>query len=537
MAENTTTYTTIIDTQVKGQKEIEDMNKEAEKGAENFKSLRTQIRETTVKLQELADQGKTGTKEFKELSNQLDDLGDAQKRVAFQSGQIEDKLSALPGPIGAIGKGFANAKDAVDTFGKGLAIATGGITLIIGAVIAMKEALGKTKEGQDALNRVSQAFSKVMAPIYATLEKVGIPLFNAFANVVEWVAKKIGQFAEYLGISQSKVKEVYTNIDDVGKKQAEAEKKNQDELAKKAQEAAEKKKKAHEAWVQKQKELEEERIANEKAALEKELKLFEDQQKKFKKLKESGALDPIGLDGLTAKEREAALKAEQKRKEEFAKQQEKLAQDLQKKIADGTIKIGTSTALLVEAQAKSTAQKVSKVDQWLNSEKKKRLDENLQATKAALNIASGLVDEGSNAAKAISIAQTTIDTYQSATAAYKAVAGIPVVGPGLAVAAAAAAIAAGIMNVNKIINTKVPKASEGGTGEGSGGVDITPPSMPALTLPQFNSTGGSNPTSQIAETLAMVTNKPIRAYVVSQDITSQQSLDRRTNSSATFRGG
>ena len=189
-----------------------------------------------------------------------------------------------------------------------------------------------------------------------------------------------------------------------------------------------------------------------------------------------------------------------------------------------------------EAIAKQNANKLSAIDKWLNSEKKQRLDENLAATKAALNIASGLVDEGSNAAKAISIAQTTIDTYQSATAAYKAVAGIPVVGPGLAVAAAAAAIAAGIMNVNKIINTKVPKMNEAGSSSSSSGVDITPPSMPALTIPQFNIGGGANPTSQIAETLAMTTGKPIRAYVVSQDITSQQALDRRTNTAATFRG-
>ena len=229
MADNTTTYTTIIDTQVKGQKEVDDMNQKAEEGAEKFKSLRAQIRETTVKLQELADQGKEGSKEFKQLSNQLDDLQDAQKRVAFQSGQIEDKLAALPGPIGQIGKGFASAKEAVDTFGKGLAIATGGITLIIGAVLAMKDALGKTAEGQKTLNNISQAFSKILAPIFAILEKVGIPLFNKFAEILEFVGDKINKVATFLGISQDKVKEVYKNIDEVGKKQAEEEKKNQDE--------------------------------------------------------------------------------------------------------------------------------------------------------------------------------------------------------------------------------------------------------------------------------------------------------------------
>jgi hypothetical protein len=56
--------------------------------------------------------------------------------------------------------------------------------------------------------------------------------------------------------------------------------------------------------------------------------------------------------------------------------------------------------------------------------------------------------------KPIAIAQATWDTYNSANAAYKAMAGIPVVGPGLGIAAAATAIGAGLANVNSIIKTK-----------------------------------------------------------------------------------
>jgi len=45
-----------------------------------------------------------------------------------------------------------------------------------------------------------------------------------------------------------------------------------------------------------------------------------------------------------------------------------------------------------------------------------------------------------------------------------------------------------------------------------------------------------NPTTQIAQTIGNA-QAPIRAYVVSQDISSQQALDRRTNRAATFVGG
>ena len=46
--------------------------------------------------------------------------------------------------------------------------------------------------------------------------------------------------------------------------------------------------------------------------------------------------------------------------------------------------------------------------------------------------------------------QALVDAYASANAAYKAMAGIPIVGPGLAVAAAAAAVGAGLANVKQI---------------------------------------------------------------------------------------
>jgi len=73
--------------------------------------------------------------------------------------------------------------------------------------------------------------------------------------------------------------------------------------------------------------------------------------------------------------------------------------------------------------------------------------------------------------KAAAISQTVIDTYSSAQAAYKSLAGIPVVGPGLAVAAAASAIAAGLARVAQIRSTPFG----GGTAVTAGGDAITTP--------------------------------------------------------------
>jgi hypothetical protein len=180
MADNTTTYNAVIDVEVQGQGDVDKLGDSVEKNDAKFVSLRRQIRETTVALQAMADQGKAGTKEFKQLSDKLDDLQDQQKRVAFQSAQIEDKLAALPGPIGAIGKQFQVAKESIDTFGKGLAVGLGIIGLIVSAILAMKEALSRTEEGQKTLNKISEAFEKILNGLFAILE----PIANVFADLI-----------------------------------------------------------------------------------------------------------------------------------------------------------------------------------------------------------------------------------------------------------------------------------------------------------------------------------------------------------------
>lgn len=76
---------------------------------------------------------------------------------------------------------------------------------------------------------------------------------------------------------------------------------------------------------------------------------------------------------------------------------------------------------------------------------------------------------GLQAQKAIAIVQTTIKTYESATSAYAAMASIPYVGPALGVAAAGAAIAAGLANVAAITttNANVGNYASGGIVPGS----------------------------------------------------------------------
>lgn len=68
--------------------------------------------------------------------------------------------------------------------------------------------------------------------------------------------------------------------------------------------------------------------------------------------------------------------------------------------------------------------------------------------------------------KAAAIAQTVIATYQSATQAYAAMSKVPYIGPALGIAAAAAAVAAGLANVQQIRSQPEGYATGGYTGDG-----------------------------------------------------------------------
>ncbi len=97
----------------------------------------------------------------------------------------------------------------------------------------------------------------------------------------------------------------------------------------------------------------------------------------------------------------------------------------------------------------------------------KKLDQQKSASKLAIASSTfgNLVEiagKESAAGKAFAIAQTTIDTFVGAQAAFNSLASIPIVGSILGAIAAAAAVAGGIARINKIKNTKAPKAAKGG---------------------------------------------------------------------------
>ena len=126
------------------------------------------------------------------------------------------------------------------------------------------------------------------------------------------------------------------------------------------------------------------------------------------------------------------------------------------------------------------------------------------------------------AGKAAAIAAATIDTYQSATASYKSLAGIPVIGPTLGIAAAGAAIASGLATVKQIVATKTPN----GRGVSAPSISASSSSASAPARPPSFNVVGASETNQLAEAIGGQTKEPVKAYVVSDDVSTAQSLDR-----------
>lgn len=185
MADNTTTYNVVVETEVKGGDEVGQLGNEAEGTGGKFKSLKSQIRETTVQLQKLADEGQQGTAEFEKLRAKLDELNDAQDKVNFQAGQFDDQLASLPGPIGQVGGAIKGFNEGLNKFSLGFKLALGAITLIVGAIAAFRESLSRTEEGQAKLNKITEAFEKIMNGVFAVIEPVAMALADLLTGLLE----------------------------------------------------------------------------------------------------------------------------------------------------------------------------------------------------------------------------------------------------------------------------------------------------------------------------------------------------------------
>ncbi len=153
---------------------------------------------------------------------------------------------------------------------------------------------------------------------------------------------------------------------------------------------------------------------------------------------------------------------------------------------------------------------------------------NLANTENALNSLGALAGEQTAAGKGLAIASATINTYRGVSDALAAKTVTPFE-TALKFVNAAAILGNGLQNVKKIVSVKVPSVS-GSSGGGGGAA----PSGGAISKPPSFNVVGATETSVLSDAVASQTNEPVKAYVVSNDVTTAQSLDNNIIEGATI---
>jgi len=194
--------------------------------------------------------------------------------------------------------------------------------------------------------------------------------------------------------------------------------------------------------------------------------------------------------------------------------------EIEKKKEEDLLKIRT------EGEDARTKYEAEQANERIKKEKlvldaKKQL---LMQSASILGDYSNILGQQTAEGKALAIAQATINAYLGISEIWKAPNPYPEPwGTATKIASTVVLGTAAFQNVQKILDVQVP---------GGGGGGGSAPGMTATNAPQFNVVGTSG-ANQIAQTLGK--EQPVvRAYVVSQDVTTQQALDRNIVKSATL---
>ena len=220
-------------------------------------------------------------------------------------------------------------------------------------------------------------------------------------------------------------------------------------------------------------------------------------------------------------ESETVLALRQAQKDAYdAQQNDFYAQD-----ADAAIARAEEAKKLADEETKlkqETADAQKAIDDAALATKIKTLDD----TEKGLNQLSDIAGESTVAGKGFAVASATLNTYRGVSDALAATTVTPFE-TALKFVNAAAILTNGLRNVKKIVSVKIPNAKGGG---GTGGASS--PSGGAISQPPAFNVVGQGGTNQLAQAIGQQEQQPVQAYVVANDVTSAQSLQRNIQTEA-----
>lgn len=546
-------------------------------------SLKAQLREATQEVANLSDKFGATSKEAvaaaKRAAELKDRIGDAKSLIdAFNP---DAKFKALTASLSGVAGGFSALQGAVGLFGKENEDLQKTLVKVQSAM-ALSQGLQAVGESIDSFKQlgtviktqVVSAFSTLRGAIIATgvgALAIGIGLVAAnFDKVKKAVLDFIPGLAK-VGTFFGNIIEKVTDFVGVTS-QAERALASLEKTTKRGNEALDARIKVLTAQGGKEKEiyeLKQQQGNNELNALRQRLattgKLTDEEQKRFRDLKterdvlaaeeqkrindnlaenakkgddaakEAAAKRKAENDKKIKEEEELSqsiLKTQQDRRALLAQDnlvsQEQVAKDKkdaeekakaeQEKIdnarIEGQMKVmSTTTNFVLQGiqQQQDAANKQAEIDRIATENKLKELELQKQGAMAALDAVASVIDQNSVAGKAIAVAKAVMSTYEGANKA------IGTYGFPFGAIAAAATIAAGLANVKKIISTNIPSAS--GTGNISGGASAPSLSAQAPIAPAQPQAATTNISTQ---SINAIGNQAMRAYVVENDVTSNQ---------------
>jgi hypothetical protein len=438
----------------------------------------------------------------------------------FRLALIGTGIGAIVVGLGLLIANFDKVKETImkvipglSSVGKVIGGIVDSITDFVGATSDTTRALDKLKENADKTLSVNKKFMQEHGDQVDEYTKKKIDAKNAYAEAVKEDGANEAELSKRLNRELAAIE--YSRGDEKRKLQKAANEK----VAADRKSDAEKLKKEREDEAKKLKEEKDKAIISEAEAYRNQLE----------------AVQKVEADARKANA--DALLTEQ----QLAIQTENEAYEIKKanaiKFGEETIELETEhwnkiNNINLTAHEKQNATDKANSDakvKLIELEKKARLDA-ADETAKTLSAMSDLLGKETAAGKAAAIASATINTFSSAQKAYDATVGIPYVGPILAPINAGIAIAAGIKNVKSILAVKVPGGGGGGSAP-SGGASA----QAGVTAPSFNVVGASG-TNQLAQSIGAQQQQPIQAYVVANNVTTAQSLQRNIIESATIGG-
>jgi len=480
-----------------------------------------QLNKQVVKLEEEVEKTKeTST----ELGGELD---------AVTGGAIT-KFNGLKGTVGKVVRSFKTLRGAI--------IATGIGALVI-AVTSLTQAFTASEEGQNRFAKILKQLGVVAGNIGDIFYSLGDTIYNVFTGNFDEASKAFETFQERIRNFGDDTRREIEVAGELADRIASANKLERELLIERAQtnveinklktQAAEVDKFTAEQrifFLEKAARLEDE-ITGKEVDLAKTRRDIKIEENKLSESTKEDLVDEAQLianviqleEGRLIRNKELLGVAAGLRKTEADKKAVERAAEItafqkQQDTISGILK----DSIVKNNELAITGEK--DVNAKLKSIQKKKADDDTEVekltTEAKLNLASNalgdlstILGEESKAGKAAAIAQTTIETYKGATAAYASLAGVPIVGPALGAVAAAAAVAAGLANIKAIQSTGEPVSAPAVANPGGRGA------------PAFNIVGAS-PENQLAQALGEQEQKPVKAFVVSNEVTNAQALDR-----------